>query len=1559
MKRSKRNRLAALLLAIVLVIQGLPLSAFADNALPSAAAISEESSLAESETPIESESSEESEPEKSEPPEESVPLVESMPEESKPLEESKSEEVDDAETEAHEIELFAGLARGGLARGNEVINVSSSGYNDQIVYLSNGNVEYGWKAKTAQTTGRTAYCVEQGVALNAGNNGGYGSSEVDSDLYRKMSLADYFGRVKRSGNALKNEFLTQLYIWELQGIAPTSMTSYGSWAPDVSMAEYTAYKDEITPKIAAYFDKPSFDGRTITLRPGQSTTLTDTQGSFQYYEDNPSLNRAGITATKSGNSLTLTATSSSTSDVVRYYFDVDQNFQRPVLYYDNPQTQDCITAGYSDPANITLNIRIEKLGDLKIVKTSEDGVVAGVKFRVVGGGYDWTATTNAKGEISSQGWPTQDANGKEYKYVVTEENVPGRYNTPASQTITFEPGKTTTVRFNNTLKKGDLKILKTSEDDVVAGLKIEVTGNGNTYTKTTDANGGIDHKDMRVLDKNNKKIVYTAKELNTPGRYVQPASQTFTLEPGKTTTIKFHNALKKGDLKILKTSEDNVVAGLKIEVTGDGNTYTKTTDANGGIDHKGMRVLDKNNKKIVYTAKELNTPGRYVQPASQTFTLEPGKTTTIRFSNILKTWQLSVTKTDAEAGVAQGDATLQGAEYGLYKAGKLIDTYTTDAAGQFTTKTYVCGDDYTLQEITPSNGYLLDPTVYPVGVKPGDTTIAINPTSKTVTEQIIKGKIAIVKHTDNGETQIETPEAGAEFDVYLKSAGSYANAKDTERDHIICDEEGYAQTKDLPYGVYMVEQTKSWDGRDLMPPFEVYIAQDGKVYRYIINNGYFEGFLKVIKKDAGTGNTIPYAGAGFQILDPDGDIVKMRLTYPTNIELDTFYTAADGTLITPQKLPYGIGYQLVEVQAPYGYVLDSTPVTFDIKQDLSETEDGIELVKVEKLNLPQMGQVTLTKTGEVLSGTTEADGTYQPVYAEQGLFGAEYDVIAAEDIITPDGTVRALAGQVVDTLHTGYNGAARSQSLHLGKYQAVETKAPEGFVLDSTPIEFELTYAGQEIELTETAIAASDARQKVEITLEKAMEQDEKYHAGMNGEILDVQFGLYAAEDITAKDGTVIPADGLLETVTMKENGKQTFKTDLPFGKLYIQEIATNDKYIISDAKYPVTFAYQGQEIALVEITANDGKPIENTLKRGAVTLTKVDNELPDVKLSGAVFEVYQDVDGDGSYNPDSDRTIGEMKETDTGVYALEGLTAGQYLVAEKTAPEGFVGDTAYYPFEITKDGQLVTLETEPGKGFENRPIKGSVQLTKVDAENPENKLAGALFELYQDIDGDGKYTEKADKLYGKLAEEKDGLYHLDGLRYGKYLAVEKTAPEGFVRDTAYYPFEITEDGQLVTLETKPGKGFENQPIKGSVQGKKLSEDGKGLAGALIGLFPTDTTEYTEKTALMTALSADDGSFLFADVRFGQYKAKEISAPSGFKLSDEVIEVDITEDGQLVTVEIVNEAIPVVPLPQTGDTSNPVMLWTVLILAAVGAVASAVMLIKKKKKEKQEGKQED
>lgn len=835
-----------------------------------------------------------------------------------------------------------------------------------------------------------------------------------------------------------------------------------------------------------------------------------------------------------------------------------------------------------------------------------------------------------------------------------------------------------------------------------------------------------------------------------------------------------------GNLKLIKTSEDGNVANIEFTVKGDGYSKTVKTNSKGEFELTDLFPGS-------YTVTEI-TDSKYETQKSQTVKVESGKTATVTFKNVLKKWNLTVTKTDAETKSAQGDATLAGAVYGIYNNGKLVDKYTTDKNGSFTTSYYVCGDNWTLKEIKPSKGYLLDETEYHIGAEAKKYTLENNSVSIGVTEDILKGKIAIIKHTDDGSTKIETPEKGAEFQVYLKSSGSYAKAKESERDNLICDEYGFAETKDLPYGTYTVHQTKGWNGTEFIADFDVFISENNKTYKYLINNASLESYVKIVKVDSETGKQIPYAGAGFQIYAPDGNKVTMKYTYPNVTEIDTFYTNSEGYLITPETLSYGKGYSVVEVQAPYGYILDSTPVYFDITAENTSEENGVTIVKAEKKNTPQKGTITVEKTGEIFSNVTssgEKEIIYQPEYSLNGLSGAVFEIYADEDIKTPDGTVRAKKGELVATLKTNSKGTATSKQLYLGKYRVVEKTAPYGFVLNRTVNYIELTYSGQNEKVTNTSTSFTNDRQKVEVDLTKILEQDEKFGVGNNDEIRNVSFGLYADEDLKAANGTVIPKNGLLEIITCDEKGKATFTTDLPIGSYYVKEIITDNHYILSDKKYPVVFEYAGQDTATVHISVNDGEPIENEIIYGTIKGLKIDRETGE-NIAGALFGLFNAEEKEFTEKT----AILTSKSNEDGIFNFENVPYGEYIVRELKPAEGYLPNEENYTVTISENKEIIEITVENDKIPElgtTATIDGKKEFT-VNGDITIDDVVS-----YKHLTAGKEYTIK-----GVLMDKSTGKQFLV---YGKEVCSEVT----FTPETAdgEVTVSFTFDGSAITKNTE------------------------------------------------------------------------------------------------------------------------------------------------------------
>jgi uncharacterized surface anchored protein len=860
------------------------------------------------------------------------------------------------------------------------------------------------------------------------------------------------------------------------------------------------------------------------------------------------------------------------------------------------------------------------------------------------------------------------------KSLANYSTVPSFASAIASKAETYEM-KYSDGKYTLTLTDSN-SILSDFSFKTTGGMSVSVSGNRLTLTSTSTVNDAVTFNSAKSMPDVGKTVLVPYGDASL--------QDVITGVENDADPIRAYFKVKtsSGTLKLVKTSEDGNVANIEFTVKGDGYSKTVKTNSKGEFELTDL-VPGK------YTVTE-HTSTEYAEQKSKTVNVESGKTATVSFSNVLKKWNLTVTKTDAETKSAQGDATLAGAVYGIYNNGKLVDKYTTDKNGSFTTSYYVCGDNWTLKEIEPSEGYLLDETEYHIGAEAKKYTLENNSVSIGVTEDILKGKIAIIKHTDDGSTKIETPEKGAEFQVYLKSSGSYAKAKESERDNLICDEYGFAETKDLPYGTYTVHQTKGWNGTEFIADFDVFISENNKTYKYLINNASLESYVKIVKVDSETGKQIPYAGAGFQIYDPNDKLVTMTYTYPEVTTIDTFYTNSDGYLITPETLPYSKGYSVVEVQAPYGYVLDSTPIYFDITAENTTEENGVTIVKTEKKNTPQKGTITVEKTGEIFSNVTssgEKEIVYQPEYSLNSLSGAVFEIYADEDITTPDGTVRVKEDTLVDTVITGTNGKATSNEFYLGKYRVVEKTAPYGFVLNKTVNHIELTYSGQNEKVTSTSTSFTNDRQKVIIDLTKILEQNEKFNIGSNDEILNVSFGLYADEDLKASNGTVIPENGLLEIITCNEKGKATFTTDLPIGSYYVKEISTDSHYILSEKKYPVVFEYAGQDTATVHISVNDGKEIENEIIYGAIKGLKIDRETGE-NIAGALFGLFSIYE----IKFTEETAILTAESNEEGIFTFENVPYGEYIVCELKPATGYLPNGESYPVTISENKEVVEI---------------------------------------------------------------------------------------------------------------------------------------------------------------------------------------------------------------------------------------------------------------------------
>lgn len=1346
---------------------------------------------------------------------------------------------------------------------------------------------YGHEVHTTKKGGTTypLFCIEYGTTSPSSS---YlkGKKAMASDTAIKAAKWIFAGYYLEHGNSIDWQDMAycQKKVWSIFG-------SDTSW--DFSDSGYKAWCDKAQDRMDNLNKKPSFNNTNVgTIVAGNSLTVTDTN---KVLSDYPAFTKNGsgwsITHSKNSNSLTIKVDKSCTASSFKlangeYYKDGTGDDDELLLYYPygSESYQKLIYSAYYDPVSMAFSGSITPLSGLKIVKTSEDGVVGNIKFTVTGlNNFSTTVTTNSNGELIVPDLTPGT-------YTVTEENL-SQYVPTQAQSVKVESGKTATVSFSNVLKRGSLTVTKTCEDGLNEGIKFHLYGTS--------------------------------------------------------------------------------LSGIAV------NEYAVTD--NTGVAHFNNILIGSG-----YTIEEVDTAIRYVIPDNQTTAIEWNKVTNNDFNNVLKKFRVTVTKQDYEKGHAQGDAKLSGAVYGLFKGNDLVAQYTTDQNGSFTTDYYVCGTDWTVREITPSEGYLLNDTVYRVGADPRDYNIEYNTApDMTVMEQVIKGKISIIKHTDDGETQIETPEKGAEFQIYLKSSGSFVNADKDERDTIVCDEDGFASTKLLPYGVYTVHQTKGWAGRELITDFDVFINKDGKTYKFLINNKNFESYLKVVKLDKETGKQIVYEGAAFEIYDSDNHRVTMQYTYPQVTSIHTFYTNKEGYLITPEKLPYG-DYTLKEVQAPYGYVLDDTPISFSITQENSSTDTGVTVVKVKAKDMAQKGIINITKTGETFSSVEENNGVYTPKYSVGNLKGAVFEVYAAEDITTLDGTVRYEQGTLVDTITTDDDGVGKSKELYLGKYTVIEKTAPNGYVHNAAKYDAELTYAGQNVSVTSTDISVYNDRQKVSVSLKKIMAEDKTFSIGNNGEITCVRFGIYADEDIKASNGDVIPKDALITFANCDKNGNISFDCDLPVGfKWYAKEIATDKHYILSDTKYEFNTEYQGQDIKIIDIKVNDDKAIENNLIYGSVKGLKIDRETQEV-IKGATFGLFK---SDTTELTEENAILTAVTD-DNGIFTFTNVPYGEYIIKELKPAEGYLDNEDIFKVTISTHEQMIELT----------PINDKIPELKTTATIDGNKEVNAteVFTLTDSVEYKHLVPGKEYVLKGVLMNKATGkTLEVDGKEITSEVKFTPEQPSGTV--DVLFTFDskfIKTETQIVAFEYlyKDGKEIathtdiedEGQTVTVKIPSIKTTAkiNGKKKVVAKGDVTITDTVLYENLTPgkeyEITGVLMDKstgkpfkvkGKEITSTVKFVPDKANgkvEVTFTfdgSAIKKDTELVvfetlyrdgveliaHADINDDGQTVTVKV-----PELENPKTGDERNKKALASVMSVSALGAVSLAYYLLKKKKNNKEE-----
>ena len=939
----------------------------------------------------------------------------------------------------------------------------------------------------------------------------------------------------------------------------------------------------------------------------------------------------------------------------------------------------------------------------------------------------------------------------------------------------------------------------------------DISRNGNTLTISTST---LPEQETTIIGAG-----YTVGDKNSiavwEDRDQQANIQHQATCPGTTQTmayIKIKGEKPKYTVTLTKTSADVKITNGNANYSLEGAVYyvykdvnipdypywnykpyaTFTTDANGHAE------LSKKLENDNYVTIEQVAPLGYTLDTSVHRFSVNGKSTDISVVDDPSAVTLTVTKKDSDTNnsVAAGNASLAGAVYRvsyLQDGSEVHKDITTNSSGRAVLKGIPIGQ-IKVQEISSPLGYKLDPIVHIYNVAPHEvTSVEFELEPADFTEEVMKGQIALHKQYETLDDLAE--EQGAEFDVYLKSAGSFDAAKETERDHITTGADGIATTKDLPYGTYVAHQSKGGNGRQLVSDFDVVISEDGKVYSYDLVNTQKNAQLKIVKTSE------------------DGVIegIKFRVTRLEDNYSAEYVTNAVGEILT-ETLPiyadkdgatkYQYRVEELDTKETYGYQLPDPQIVELSEGEIASVsfhnkpiEIGTKATVEGEKEVDPLDKVTLTDTvsytGLVPGKEYKVTGVLMDKETGEKLL-VDSKEITAETVFVPE----TKNGSVDVTFIFDATG------LHGKEIVVFEDLYRENVLLATHA---DINDEGQTVKIKNPEIGTkATADGKKEITADKITITDvvsyKDLTPGKEYKLTGVLMNK-ATNDKLLIDGKEITAEATFTPKATTGEVEMTFTFDA-------RELTAETEVVVFETLYR-----DGIEIAVHADIEDEGQTVKILPLHGSIMTTKVNADDPTDKISGATFGVYSDADGDGIFNAKTDKLVGTLQEGDTGVYTLDSLPYGKFFLHEDKAPEGFVQDNIYYPFEIKEDGQIVNFETVPGKDFPNKPIKGTVTTTKVDATNPQHKLSGAVFEIYRDADGDGRYTEGVDTLIGRMDEIETGFYSLSDLVYGQYLIYEAQAPANFVRDTIYYPFSITENGQVVTFETIPGKDFPNSPV--------------------------------------------------------------------------------------------------------------------------------------------------
>lgn len=1298
--------------------------------------------------------------------------------------------------------------------------------------------------------------------------------------------------------------------------------------------------------------------------------------------------------------------------------------------------------GVTDEKYVDFSVEWVKMAKIEIVKKD-----AGSNAKVAGAVYGIYSDEAGKNLIAKM--PATDANGASSITIEKTQNtvylkeisVPNGYvlDTKAYG-INLVIGGTTTKDVTDKEQFADLTVYK--EGEVLTGASVTDSGVVFQYTKqrlkgavyNVYAGADIKAADGRVIFQKGALVkeglttgedgsatlknlylgTYVVTETKAPADYVcKGESKTVTLSyAGQNVevavgNVTFANDRQKASVSVVK-QDDTTKNPLSGGIYG---LYAAEdiTDVSGNMVVRKDTLIEKattgNDGNAVYQAdlpinhsyyvKELQAPVNYFRNSEDVFSFRfqytNDKQASVAFTHTFENERVNATihlvKKDKETGRnTQGDATFEGAVYGvyakeniihpdgktgiLYKAGSQVATMTVDKKGDASVEDLYLGKYY-VKEITPPIGYLIDEGEYDLECSyEGDLVKTVERSTES-SEQVMKQPFQVIKAANNGKTDAELLK-GAGFTAYLKSSlktnpdGSYdfASAKPVVltadgKTEMFTDAKGYACSIPLPYGTYLVKETTTPHNYKPVDDFLVTISEnhpdEPQIWRILLDDE-FKAKLKIVKKDDETKRPVLVAGTEFKIYDLDHKkYVEQVTTYPTTVTHKSYFTDSQGYLILPNNLSIG-HYRIEEVTAPDGYTLNQNYVEIAVDSNTAYQMDSVSgdvVIEVDYENHPVKGKLTVYKKGEMLAGFNK-----DFIYEEQFLKDAVFEVYAAEDIYSTDYQKDADGNRIVvyakdtlvTTITTGEDGMAVAENLPLGAYRVVEKTAPEGFVLNPEAAEVVFVYEGQDTPVVEQEVTVGDERQEVAITVEK---QDAENGAVVAGAV----FGIYNKENITADGNVIVEADTLLQEMTSDEKGQAGCTLDLPLGSYYVKELKAPAGYVSSNEVLNFDASYQGQDVETVVLKAvKKNQPTTVEITKSDITTG--------TELDGASLKV---LDKDGN-------VVDEWTSVKDVPHVIKRLVVGEtYTLREEFAPYGYLKATDItFTVEDNGDVQKVEMKDEVPTGLLIINKKGEFldKVTLLDnakgtVEHLFEYITGSLtevtFHVYaaEDIkaaDGVSEDYFKADELVGTITTDTNGIAQLGDLPVGKYYVKEAETAHGYVLDGEPRYVDLSyrdQDTPVVTYD----EAWQNnrQKVKVTVL-KKEKDTERVLAGGIFGLFTREDIKNASGDVLLEAdtlielkTTDENGQITFtADLPVdGNYYVKELYAPDGFVTTNEEqdftfeyagadqaeVSYDFTFENEATTVELTKsdlttgDELPGAHLKVTDEDGNVVDEW--------------------------------